>query len=80
MVKDCSRACQRERGKKKEEEGKKAQKKPLRRDWDLNPQTPSPEPCVLYIRPRCPAQGQILVWDALQKVSVGYALVEDEKV
>ena len=33
----------RERGQKKEEEEKKAQKKPLRRDRDLNPQTLSPE-------------------------------------
>ena len=34
---------------------KKAQKKPLCRDWDLNPQTLSPEPSVLSIRPRRPA-------------------------
>ena len=48
-------ACQRERGKKKEEEEEKAQKKPLRRDWDLNPRTLSPEPSVLSIMPRRPA-------------------------
>ena len=43
----------RERGKKKEEE-EKAQKKPLHRDWDLNPRTLSPEPSVLSVRPRRP--------------------------
>ena len=55
---------ERERGKKKEErrrrrrkkkKKKKAQKKPLRRDQDLKPQTLSPEPSVLSIRPRRPA-------------------------
>ena len=57
MVEDYSCACQRERGKKKEEEEKspeKKQKKPLRRNWDLNPRTLSPEPSVLSIRPRRP--------------------------
>ena len=44
---------ERERGKKKEEE--KAQKKPLRHDRDSNPQTMSPEPSVLSIRPWRPA-------------------------
>ena len=43
---------------KEEEEGrrKKAQKKPLRRDQDLNSWTLSPEPGVLSIRPRRPVQ------------------------
>ena len=47
----------------KEEEGrrKKAQKKPLRRDQDLNPQTLSPEPSVLSIRPRRPAIFKVLM-------------------
>ena len=41
----------------KEEEGrrKSPEKKPLRRDRDLNPLTLSPEPSVLSIRPRRPA-------------------------
>ena len=53
MVEDYSRACQRERGKMEEEE--KSPEKPLRPDRDLNPQTLSPEPSVLSIRPRRPA-------------------------
>ena len=72
MVEDYSRACQRERGKKKEEE-EKSPEKPLRHDRDLNPQTQSPEPSllsilnprtrspepsVLSIRPRRPASRQ----------------------
>ena len=59
MVEDYSRACQRERGKKKEEE--KSPEKPLRRDWDFNPRTLSPEPSVLSIRPQRPAQGTPLL-------------------
>ena len=54
MVEDYSCACQRERGRKKEAE-EKPRKKPLCHDWDLNPQTLSPEPSVLSIRPWRPA-------------------------
>ena len=46
---------------KEEEEGrrkKSPEKKPLRRDWDLNPRTLSPEPSVLSIRPWHPAKTQ----------------------
>ena len=53
--------CQREVtwwGKKKEEE-KRPEKKPLRRDRDLNPRTLSPEPRVLSIRPRRPALAKL---------------------
>ena len=46
---------ERERGKKKEED-QKAHKKLLCRDRDLSPRTLSPEPSVLSIRPRHPAQ------------------------
>ena len=46
---------ERERGKKKEEEEKSPEKKTLRRDRDLNPQTLPPEPSMLSIRPRRPA-------------------------
>ena len=53
MVEDYSRACQREVRRKKEK--KKAQKKPVRRDRDLNPWTLTPEPSVLSVRPRHPA-------------------------
>ena len=48
----------------KEEEGrrKKAPKKnPLRRDWDLNPRTLSPEPSELSVRPRRPAHVTVKV-------------------
>ena len=56
MVKDYSRPCQRERGKKKERRRrKKAQKKALCCEQDLNPQTLSPQPSVLSVRPRLPA-------------------------
>ena len=50
MVKDYSRACQRERGKQKEEEVEKSPEKTLRRDRDVNPWTLSPEPSVLAVR------------------------------
>ena len=56
MAEDYSLACQRERGKKNEEEEKKPRIKPLCLDRDLNPQTLSPEPSMLSIRPRHPAQ------------------------
>ena len=46
---------EREREVRRKRKKKKAQKKPLRRDRDLNPQTLSPEPSVLSIRPRRPA-------------------------
>ena len=39
---------------------KKAQKKPLRHDRDLNPWTLSPEPSMLSIRPRRPAQASYI--------------------
>ena len=51
MVEDYSRACQRERGEKKEEEAQK----PLPGERDLNPRTLSPEPSMPSIRPRRPA-------------------------
>ena len=54
MVEDYSRACQRERGKKKEEK-EKSPEKTLHRDQDLNPRTLSPGPSVLSIRPQRPA-------------------------
>ena len=53
MVEDYSHACQRDRGKKKEEE--KSPEKTLCRDRDLNPRTLSPEPSMFYVRPRRPA-------------------------
>ena len=55
MVEDYSLAYQRDRGKKKEEE-EKSPEKTLPRDRDLNPRTLSPEPSMLSIRPRGPAQ------------------------
>ena len=49
--------CMSERERKGEsKKKKKAQKKPLRCDRDLNPWTQSPEPSMLSIRPRHPAQ------------------------
>ena len=46
----------RERGKEKERRRKKPRKKPLCRGRDSNPQTLSPEPSMLSIRPLRPAQ------------------------
>ena len=46
MVEDYSRACQREREVRRKKK-KKAQKKPLHHDRDLNPWTLSPEPSAL---------------------------------
>ena len=45
----------REREVRRKKKKKKAQKKTLGRDWDLNPQTLSPEPIMLSVRPRRPA-------------------------
>ena len=44
----------------KKKKKKKAQKKPLRRDRDLNPQTLAPEPSVLSTRPQRPAPAMVL--------------------
>ena len=59
-----NRHCEREKShggeRRRRKEIEKAQKKPLRRDQDLNPQTQSPLPSVLSIRPQCPAFNDIL--------------------
>ena len=61
---------------KEEEEGrrKKPRKKPLRRDWDLNPWTLSPEPSVLSIRPRRPAHYNKLSGTRGDSTAVAFSL------